>query len=178
LDYPWLAETPQERLPGLANQTASLKNAHRLRKRETRSAPETSVMVECELARMIIRDNMDQQFIFLQEKNGLRKFPIIIGMYEAMEIARKIAEETTARPLTHDLLRSILEALGVRLKRIVVDELRSNTFHAKLHLEVGEKLHTVDSRPSDAIALAVATGAPIFVEEAVLEAVCREDVSE
>jgi bifunctional DNase/RNase len=135
-------------------------------------------MVECELARMIIRDNMDQQFIFLQEKNGLRKFPIIIGMYEAMEIGRKIAEETTARPLTHDLLRSILEALGARLKRIVVDELRSNTFHAKLHLEVGDKLHTVDSRPSDAIALAVATGAPIFVEEAVLEAVCREDVSE
>src|SRR5262245_43444778 len=135
-------------------------------------------MVECELARMIIRDNMDQHFIFLQEKDGQRKFPIIIGTYEAQEISRKIAEEATARPLTHDLIRSILETAGIRLKRIVVDELRSNTFHAKLHLEAGDKAYTVDSRPSDAIALAVALNAPIFVEESVLEAVGREDSNE
>ncbi|MFO0981125.1 MAG: bifunctional nuclease family protein [Planctomycetota bacterium] len=135
-------------------------------------------MVECELARMVIRDTVDHQYIYLQEKDGTRRFPIIIGMYEAAEISRKIQAEETARPLTHDLIRSILEALGARIEKIVVDELRNSTFHAKLHVVLDGKKSLVDSRPSDAIALAVAMSVPIFVEEAVLDAVCREEPPE
>lgn len=132
-------------------------------------------MVECELSRMVIRDTADQQYIYLQEKQGARRFPIIIGNYEAAEISRKLAAEQTARPLTHDLIRAILETLGATIERIVVDELRQNTFHAKLHLRLDGKASVVDSRPSDAIALAVALQVPIFVEETVLDQVSRED---
>jgi bifunctional DNase/RNase len=136
---------------------------------------ETAVVVECELSRIIVRDTTESQYIFLQEKTGQRRFPIIIGSYEAMEISRKIAAESTARPLTHDLIRSILDSLGARLTRVVVDDLRNSTFHAKLHLEHNGQTIPIDCRPSDAIALAVATHVPIFVEEAVLDAVCREE---
>ena len=120
------------------------------------------------LARILIRENSDQQVIFLKERDGDRSFPIIIGMFEAFEINRKITDIETPRPMTHDLVRNILQGVNARLARVVVDALKDSTFFAKLIvIHNGQELK-IDSRPSDAIALAVAEKAPIFVEDSVL----------
>ena len=132
------------------------------------------LMVECELCRIVIREQSDQQYIFLQEKQGARVFPIVIGLYEAVEINRKVVGHSTQRPLTHDLLRETVGKLGARIVAVEVDELRESTFHAKLILQhQGEEIR-VDCRPSDAIALAVAEQVPISVAESVLEQAAQE----
>lgn len=135
-------------------------------------------MVEVELSRIIINERSDQQVIVLKEKNGQRAFPILIGIYEATAIDRGIKEYRTPRPLTHDLIALILKSLEVRLDRIIVTDLRNQTFYAKLILARGADEVEVDSRPSDAIALAVQLGARIFVEENVLDRVIREQPEE
>ena len=139
------------------------------------SLGETTVMVECELSRIVIRESSDHQYIYLQERTGPRSFPIVIGIYEAFEINRKVTGIDTARPLTHDLLRSAVGSLGGEIRGVEVDSLRNNTFHAKLLLEKDDHMLRVDCRPSDAIALAVAAHVPIHVEESVLEQAHRSD---
>ena len=126
-------------------------------------------MVECELARIVIREDSLDQYIFLREKNGKRSFRIVIGQSEASEINRKVIGVGTKRPLTHDLLRSTVRELGARIVGIEVNDLRSNTFFANLILEQGDRMLRVDCRPSDAIALAAAENVPIEVDEKVLE---------
>ncbi len=130
-------------------------------------------MVEMELARIVIRETSDQQCIYLREKAGERQFPIVIGIFEATAIDRKVRERETPRPMTHDLMASIVGALGATLERVVVSDLRNNTFYARLVLRQrgSDDLVEVDARPSDAIALAVHLDAPIFVEESVLHSV-------
>jgi hypothetical protein len=123
-----------------------------------------------ELSRLVIRETDDEQVIVLKEKDGDRKFPIVIGIYEASVINRKIRGIRTPRPLTHDLVASVIKESGARLHRIVVNDLREGTFFARLVLDRDGKELEVDARPSDAIALAISTGAPIFVAESVLEA--------
>lgn len=130
--------------------------------------------VECELTRIIISETTPSQVIVLSEKNGPRNFPIVIGLVEAMAIDREIRGEKTPRPLTHDLLRGIIGGMGGKLERITVNDLRDGTFYARLRIRRDGELCEIDSRPSDAIALAVRCAAPIFVEESVLEAVARE----
>jgi len=98
---------------------------------------------------------------------------MIIGIYEATAIDRGIKEYRTPRPLTHDLICSILRSLNAKVERMVVCDLRNQTFYAKLILVQDGKRIEVDSRPSDAMAIAVQTGAPIFVEEKVFEEVLR-----
>ncbi len=126
-------------------------------------------MIEMVLSRILIRENNDQQVIYLKEKGGERAFPIIIGVFEAVEINRKITDVETPRPMTHDLVRNVLAGLDATLERVVVDELKDATFYAKLHVERDGETVRIDSRPSDAIALAVAAKCPIFVEEKVLD---------
>ena len=128
----------------------------------------SAVLVECRLSRIVLRENSDQQYIYLEEKNGTRSFPIVIGFFEAAEINRKIAEKSVVRPLTHDLLRIAIEQLGAKLTGIEICALRENTFFANLVLDHGGETLRIDCRPSDAIALAVAQKAPIAVEEAVI----------
>jgi len=128
----------------------------------------SAVLVECRLSRIVLRENSDQQYIYLEEKNGTRSFPIVIGFFEAMEIDRKIKERSVVRPLTHDLLRVAIEQLGAKLRGIEICALRENTFFANLVLDHGGETLRIDCRPSDAIALAVAQKAPIAVEEAVI----------
>ena len=128
-------------------------------------------MVECELARIIINDNADQQFIFLREKSGERTFPIVISVFEAFAIDRFVKEQRPPRPLTHELLFGILQQLGVRIERTEVTKLEESTFYANLVLKRGEEKFDVDARPSDAIALAVRAHAPIFVHEDVIDEV-------
>ena len=134
-------------------------------------------MIQMELKRIMITETSDQQVIVLKEKDGVREFPILIGIYEATAIDRSVKEIETPRPLTHDLLSSVVGHLGGRLERIVVNELRDSTFFAKLVIARNGESIEVDSRPSDAIALAVHEKAPIFVDEEVVEAVCNWGVA-
>lgn len=132
-------------------------------------------MIEVELSRIIINERSDQQVIVLKEKEGQRAFPILIGIYEATAIDRGIKEYRTPRPLTHDLICSILRGLNVTLKRMVVSDMRNRTFYATLVLEQDGRTLEVDSRPSDAIAISVQLGTPIFVEEKVFEEVSKDE---
>ncbi|OIP27216.1 MAG: hypothetical protein AUK00_02590 [Dehalococcoidia bacterium CG2_30_46_9] len=110
-----------------------------------------------------------QRVVILKEKGANRYLPIWIGPNEADAIAVKLQNIPLPRPLTHDLLQSVITNLGASLNYIVVNELQNDTFYAKLFLTVDSTQIEVDSRPSDAIALAVRVGVPIYVEEMVLE---------
>ena len=110
-----------------------------------------------------------QRVVILKEKAAERYLPIWIGPAEADAIAVKLQEVTVPRPLTHDLLGSVINALGASVNSIIVCDLRNDTFYAKILLAVNGKNIEVDSRPSDAIALAVRVKAPIYAEEAVLD---------
>lgn len=107
--------------------------------------------------------------VILKETERDRYLPIWIGPWEASAIAMKLQGLTADRPLTHDLFASTLERLGVRVARVVISTLAEETYHARLHLERDGTLIEIDSRPSDALALAVRTGGRIFASEAVLE---------
>ena len=107
--------------------------------------------------------------VILKETEHERYLPIWIGPWEASAIAMKLQGLTADRPLTHDLFASALESLGVRVDRVVISTLAEETYHARLHLERDGVTFEIDSRPSDALALAVRTGGRIFASEAVLE---------
>jgi bifunctional DNase/RNase len=128
--------------------------------------------VQMELRRIIISDMQDRQIIYLKEVDGEREFAIQIGSGEAYAIDRRLKGIPTQRPLTHDLLASVIEHLGGTLEKIEINNLEDATFFAKLHIRRDGKVIEIDSRPSDAIALGVATDVPIFVAEHVLNAVC------
>lgn len=122
-----------------------------------------------ELARIIISENNDQQIIYLREVDGERQFPIVIGFFEATSIDRRVRGQPTLRPLTHDLLASTIEHLGGEIQDIYISELRDHTYYAKLRIKHEGELIEVDSRPSDAIAVAVTVDVPIFVAEDVID---------
>lgn len=127
--------------------------------------------VQMELHRIIISDMMDQQIIMLKEVDGEREFSIVIGNPEAAAIDRRLKGIPTPRPMTHDLLANVIENLGGSVDRIEINNLENHTFFAKIHIrQDGQKLE-IDSRPSDAIALGIATSVPIFVAEHVLNEV-------
>jgi bifunctional DNase/RNase len=107
--------------------------------------------------------------IVLRDDDGQRLLPIWVGVFEANAIALQIEKVETPRPMTHDLLRNVIADLEAKVERIVVCELKDNTFYATIHLRSGARALTVDARPSDAIALALRTSSPIFVEEAVIQ---------
>ena len=129
------------------------------------------MQIAMQLARIIISENDDQQIIILKETDGKRSFPIVIGIAEAAAIDRRLKKRSTPRPPTHELLASVIEQLGGKVERVVINDLRDRTFFALLHIRQGAKVIEVDSRPSDAIALGIGYDVPIFVEEKVLDAV-------
>jgi bifunctional DNase/RNase len=106
--------------------------------------------------------------IILRDEEDKRSLPIWVGIFEANAIALELEKIATPRPMTHDLIKNILEALDAKVAKVVVNDLKENTFFATIHLQVGDSEVTVDSRPSDAIALALRVSAPIFVEEEVV----------
>jgi len=106
--------------------------------------------------------------LILKEMNGTRRLPIIIGAFEAQSIALEMEGIKPPRPLTHDLMKNIIDTFGVSLQDVFINELRDGTFYAKITIEGVSESQEVDSRPSDAIALAVRYGVPIFVAEEVL----------
>ncbi len=106
--------------------------------------------------------------LLLKETFGLRRLPIIIGSFEAQSIALELEGHKHPRPLTHDLMKSVIEGLGGTVQEVQVTELRDNTFFGKIIIEISGLTNEIDSRPSDAIALAVRTGSPIYVAEEVM----------
>jgi uncharacterized protein len=127
--------------------------------------------VEMQLSRIIISEIHDQQIIYLREVDGDRQFPIVIGIFEATSIERRIKGIQTPRPLTHDLIVHVIEQLEGEPDSVVINDLREGTYFAELRIRRGGELISIDSRPSDAIAVAVTCEPPlpIFVVEEVLE---------
>jgi bifunctional DNase/RNase len=107
--------------------------------------------------------------ILLRDRDGQRVLPIWVGASEANAIALQIENITTPRPMTHDLLRNVIHDLKAEIRKVVVSDLKDNTFYALIHLEVNGEPLAVDARPSDAIALALRARAPIFVEDRVID---------
>lgn len=122
-----------------------------------------------ELVRIVITETNDQQIIYLREVEGSRTFPIVIGLFEANSIDRRVKGISAQRPLTHDLLAAVVDSLGGELQDIFITELREHTYFAKLRIRHEGELIEVDARPSDAIAVAVTVDVPIYVSEDVIE---------
>lgn len=131
--------------------------------------------VQMELRRIIISEVDEHQVVILKEVDGDRSFPIVIGIFEATSINRRVRREQSPRPLTHDLINSVVELLGGEVQDIVINELQEHTYFAKLRIRKDGELIEVDCRPSDAIALAVTAKVPIYVAEDVLGEALDED---
>jgi uncharacterized protein len=127
------------------------------------------VEIEMSIRGLHVDPITNMPIVFLRETGGERVLPIWIGISEANAIAQQIENVQPPRPMTHDLLKNVIDELGGRLERIVVSELKDNTFYATLQLHSDHGTLIVDARPSDAIALALRSGARIFVEEAVIQ---------
>ncbi|MFQ5502134.1 MAG: bifunctional nuclease family protein [Phycisphaerae bacterium] len=130
--------------------------------------------VSVDLARIVIQDTSEQQIIFLREHDGDREFPIVIGDSEACAIDRRLKGIKRERPMTHDLMADVIEMLHGELEKIVIHDLKNHTFYARLVIRAQGEVVEVDSRPSDAIALGVASDTPIFVSDHVLREVCSQ----
>lgn len=123
-----------------------------------------------QLSRILITETREYQLIELREVDGERRLPIVIGLFEAAAIERRLKNITVPRPQTHDLLAGVIEQMGGKLIRIRIHDLHDDTFFAQLVIRRGDEEIRIDSRPSDAIALGIANDIPIFVEEHVLDA--------
>lgn len=131
--------------------------------------------VAMELRRIIISEVDEHQVVILKEVDGDRSFPIVIGIFEATSIRRRVRREESPRPLTHDLIAGVIELMGGDIQDIVINELQEHTYFAKLRIRKDGELLEVDCRPSDAIAVAVTAKVPIYVAEDVLGEALEEE---
>jgi len=131
--------------------------------------PAKSATGEKEVRIYSLATTVNECIIFLEELSGSRLLPIWIGITEGQAIAIRFSGIVLPRPLTHDLLLASIQELGFEVKKIVVSDIKENTFYAKVHVSDGKKSVMLDSRPSDAIAIAVRAGCPIMVHESVFE---------
>jgi bifunctional DNase/RNase len=125
-----------------------------------------------ELHKIIINDQRTDQFIVLREVNGDRQFPMVINFAQAEAINRRLSGTTLPRPMTHDLLGNVIEKLGGKLERIEITNLKDGTYYGQLCVRQDGQLIEIDSRPSDAIALGIASSVPILVAPHVLDEAC------
>jgi bifunctional DNase/RNase len=127
--------------------------------------------IQMELARIIISEVNDQQVVYLKEVEGDRTFPILIGLFEATSIDRRVKHHQSPRPLTHDLLVAAVELMGGEFQDVVISELKEHTYFAVIRVAKDGEVVEIDARPSDAIAVAVTCepNLPIYVSEEVLE---------
>ena len=134
------------------------------------------MQVEMKLSRIIISEINEQQVIYLREVEGHRQFPILIGIFEATSIDRRVKHYESPRPLTHDLLVNAVESMGGELESVIITELRDHTYFANLRVRYEGEMIDIDARPSDAIAVAVTCDPPlpIYVSEEVLEDAASE----
>ena len=132
--------------------------------------------IEVKIKGLMIDPISNLPIVILKQVDSDNVLPIWVGIFEANAIALQVENINTPRPMTHDLVKSLLETLHAKVEKIVITDLKESTFYALLHIEMqGVTLH-VDSRPSDAIAIALRTGSPIFVEEKVLEQAKKIDI--
>lgn len=127
------------------------------------------MQIEMTIKGLMVDPVTNVPIVILHDQEGLKVLPIWVGMHEANAIALQIENVSTPRPMTHDLLRNVVRDLNASVQRIVVSDLQENTFYALIYLSSNGDTVAIDARPSDAIALALRTRAPIFVEEAVIE---------
>lgn len=125
-------------------------------------------LIEMKVSGLGLDKNSDSPVVLLKEADGERVLPIWIGHAEASAIAIALEGIKVERPLTHDLIRAVIEGLKAKVSRILINELKNNTFYAKIYLERGKSIINVDARPSDSIALALRVQVPIFVSQNVL----------
>jgi bifunctional DNase/RNase len=130
---------------------------------------EPASLIEMTIKGLMVDPITNMPIVILKDKQGDRVLPIWVGIFEANAIALQIENVATPRPMTHDLLRNIINDLDGQVDRIVVSDLKENTFYAIIHLTVKGDRVAVDARPSDAIALALRTHSPILVDEQVIE---------
>ncbi len=133
--------------------------------------------IEMTIKGLMIDPMTNMPIVILKDKEGERVLPIWVGVFEANAIALQIENISTPRPMTHDLIRNILSEIEADVQRIVVCELRENTFYAMIYLDREGETMAIDARPSDAIALALRTKSPIFVEDDVVESAKGLDLS-
>ena len=127
------------------------------------------MQIEMTIKGLMVDPITNMPIIILRDKDGQRVLPIWVGVFEANAIALQIENVATPRPMTHDLLRNVIHDLKAEIRKIVVSDLKENTFYALIHLEVNGEPVAVDARPSDAIALALRARAPIYVEDSVID---------
>jgi uncharacterized protein len=136
------------------------------------------MLKEMKVAGITVDPFTNTPIVLLKDLDDKDVLPIWIGLLEASSIATALENIATPRPMTHDLLKNILDNLRVKVLKIEVNDLKDNTYYALLHLEVSKKRFTVDARPSDAIAIAIRTGASIFVEESVIQRSAKVDLAQ
>lgn len=134
-------------------------------------------MIEMSVSGVAIDERTRTPVVLLKEKAGERMLPIWIGPSEAGAIMMELAGRKFQRPLTHDLLKTVIEGLKARVPRIAIVDLKDKTYYAKVFLERNEEILAIDARPSDCIALALRTGSPIFVKEDLLRSEDSDDIS-
>jgi len=129
---------------------------------------------------LILMPQVHQYMVILEELEGTRLLPIWIGMNEGNAIAFHMEKQKMPRPMTHDLLAEILSAAEGKLEKVVISDLKENTYYALIYLKVNGKFHLIDARPSDSMAIAVRTNTPIYIDEKVFEKcpVIRKPISE
>jgi uncharacterized protein len=127
------------------------------------------MQIEMSIKGLMVDPITNTPIVILRDRDGQRVLPIWVGIFEANAIALQIENVTTPRPMTHDLLRNVIHDLNATVQKIVVCDLQENTFYALIYLAMNGDTLTIDARPSDAIALALRTRAPIFVEESVID---------
>jgi bifunctional DNase/RNase len=135
------------------------------------------MIVEMKVRGLALDPVSNMPIIILRDEEEKRSLPIWVGIFEANAIALELEKIATPRPMTHDLIKNVLETLDVQVVKVVVTDLKENTFYAVLHLKLGGAEYTVDSRPSDAIALALRVAAPIFVDEEVFPKAGKMEVA-
>jgi hypothetical protein len=135
------------------------------------------MQIEMTIKGLMVDPIANTPIVILRDKDGQRVLPIWIGMFEANAIALQIENVAPPRPMTHDLLRNVIQDLDASVEKVVVYDLQENTYYALIYLSLRGDTVTVDARPSDAIALALRTRAPIFVEDAVIDNAKTVDLS-
>src|SRR6266581_1121955 len=135
------------------------------------------MQIEMSIKGLMVDPITNTPIVILRDKDGQKVLPIWVGIFEANAIALQIENIATPRPMTHDLLRNIINDLDGQVDRVVVSDLKDNTFYAIIHLTVKGERVVVDARPSDAIALALRTRSPILVEETVIDNATTVDFS-
>ena len=135
------------------------------------------MQIEMTIKGLMVDPITNMPIVILRDKDGSRVLPIWVGVFEANAIALQIENVSTPRPMTHDLLKNVISDLRGRIERVIVSDLKENTFFALIYLNVNGEVLAIDARPSDAIALALRARAPIFVEEKVIDQAKTVDIT-